>query len=187
MNMNSNETIQNKFKKILTVKNHDEKIELTTTMIHLNIMNEIANLMEIKSINKTELAEKLNVSKSYITQLFTADKIINLKLIAQIQDIFNIKFGITLFGEFMAIVPEDKQNLISDLATKENSSTIALTQSILNQGITLKTLKNVTSIATNITTGTSYMSGEYKDYLNDLQPIKPFTATQVNFPDQKTA
>lgn len=87
--MNKNENIENRFKKILKIKNKHEKIELITEMIHLNIMNKVANLMRQRSINKTQLAEKLNVSKRYITRLFTADKILNLKLIARMQEVLN--------------------------------------------------------------------------------------------------
>jgi len=95
--MNLNDNTENRFKKLIKIKNKDEKIQLITEMIHLNIMNELTLLMEQKFINKTQLAEKLNVSKSYITQLFTADKILNLKLISQIQDVFNITSCMTLY------------------------------------------------------------------------------------------
>lgn len=94
--MSSMEKIDNRFKNLIKIKNANEKIELSTEIMHLKIMNEISILMDKKFINKTLLAKKLNVSKSYITQLFTADKIINLKLLAQIQNAFDVTFNFSL-------------------------------------------------------------------------------------------
>lgn len=93
MNMTSNKTVHEAFKNILLVKNSKEKTETIASMIQLNIMHEVYSLMQTREMNKAQLAEKLGVSKSYITQLFSADKSINLKLIAQIQDIFEVKFN----------------------------------------------------------------------------------------------
>ena len=134
--MNSNENIENRFKKLLKIKNANEKIRLNTEMIHLNIMNELAQLMEHQSINKTQLAEKLNVSKSYITQLFTADKILNLKLISQIQDVLNVAFGMTFYDEYMVVVPFEEQPFIKILADKESIPIKNFVQNLLDASIT---------------------------------------------------
>jgi len=90
--MSSNNKIQEAFKNILSVKNEKEKIETFASIIQLDIMNDVSSLMQAKGMNKKQLAEKLGVSKSYVTQMFTVDKNINLKLIAQIQSVFNVKF-----------------------------------------------------------------------------------------------
>jgi len=92
--MNSNDDIEKRFKTLLKIKNENEKIQIKAEMLHLNIINEISQLMDKRSISKTQLADKLNVSKSYITQLFTGDKLINLKLLSQIQVIFDVSFTI---------------------------------------------------------------------------------------------
>jgi len=136
--MNSNENIENRLKKLLKIKNKNEKDQLITEMIHLKFMNELALLMDQKSINKSQLAKELNVSKSYITQLFTADKILNLKLISQIQDAFNITFGMTLNGEYMATVPVEDQPFIKKLADEDNISTNDYVQNLLNMSITVQ-------------------------------------------------
>lgn len=145
--MISNSDIQKKFNEIISIKNEKEKIDLMASIIHLNIMDEISQLMEEKSINKKRLSEELNVSKSYISQLFTADKIINLRQIAQIQNIFDVKFGVTFHKDYMAIVSSEFRSLISDIAKKENVSTNELTQNMLEQGIALKTYNKLYSIA----------------------------------------
>jgi transcriptional regulator with XRE-family HTH domain len=183
--MNTNDTIQSKFKKILTIKNKEEKTKILTSMIHLDIMSEITNLMELKSINKTELAKKLNVSKSYITQLFTADKLINLKLIAQIQDIFDVKFSISLYGNFTGSVPLEKQALINEIANRDNISTNRLTQNMLEQGIALKMFNNVQSIAcAKFKTLDAVIGFEEKIGSKSFEPI---TANQNNSRNEMTA
>ena len=133
MSMSSNENVENRFKKLLKIKNKNEKFQLIAEMLHLNMINEISNLMEQRRINKAQLAEKLDVSKSYITQLFTADKVINLKLIAQIQDIFGISFGITLNGGGRSLMEPNKQkrrkmqqnnNLQKDICRRQHGTAL---------------------------------------------------------------
>jgi len=92
-NMNSKKTIQDKFKEALDFKYKKEIIEFEAEMIHLDIMHEIQYLMDKYDINRTQLAKFLNVTKGYITQLFSGDKLINLKTLAKIQRIFKIKFS----------------------------------------------------------------------------------------------
>lgn len=98
--MNSKNNIEKNFKSIIQIKNKSEKIQLMTEFMHLKIMNEISKLMKNRSINKTQLADKLHVSKSYVTQLFTADKIINLNLLSIIQDAYDVTFNFTLDDNF---------------------------------------------------------------------------------------
>jgi len=78
-------------KDIFTFENDDEKLQFEAEIIHLDIMNEIKILMDAKNIKKADLAKKLKTSKGYITQLFSGDKLINLKTIAKIQQIFDVK------------------------------------------------------------------------------------------------
>jgi ribosome-binding protein aMBF1 (putative translation factor) len=52
--------------------------------------------MEKNNWSKADLAKKLNTSKSFITQLFYGDKLINLKTLAKIQQISNFKFRIAI-------------------------------------------------------------------------------------------
>jgi len=76
----------------LKFENEDERIELKASFIQIDILKEINTLMEEKNISRTELAKKLKKSKSFVSQLFSGDKALNLKMIAQFQEIFNAKF-----------------------------------------------------------------------------------------------
>ena len=94
--MDSKKTTQERFNEIFAFKNAKDKLQFEAEMMHLDIMYEIQCLMEKhENMTKSELANKLVVSKGYLTQLFTGDKLINLKTMAKLQRIFNIKFFIS--------------------------------------------------------------------------------------------
>lgn len=99
MSMNSKINVENKiqelFLDILSPKSFEDKITTQAQMIHLDLIHEIRGLMQLKEISsKKELAERLNTTSSYITQLFSGEKLVNLKLLAKLQLIFDTKFNI---------------------------------------------------------------------------------------------
>jgi transcriptional regulator with XRE-family HTH domain len=60
----------------------------------MDILQKVIELMKnSKNVsNKTELAKRLGKSKGFVSQLFSGDKILNLRMIAQLEEIFNSKF-----------------------------------------------------------------------------------------------
>lgn len=66
---------------------HDAKI------IQMKILNAMENSVAMPETKK-ELAKKLNTSASYITQLYRGDKLMNLEMMARIQEAFNIEFEV---------------------------------------------------------------------------------------------
>lgn len=85
--------IQERFKSILSFEDDNDKLEFETSLIHLDIIDNIIELMNERGYTKARLAKKLGTSKSYITQLFSGDKLVNLQLIAKLQRIFDVKFS----------------------------------------------------------------------------------------------
>ena len=79
---------------LFKVDNDEEKIELKTSIIQLDILDEVKKLMvyQHKKMTLTELAAKLGKSKSFVSQIFSGDKSINLKMIAHLEGIFKVKF-----------------------------------------------------------------------------------------------
>jgi transcriptional regulator with XRE-family HTH domain len=78
-------------------------IELERDMIQLRFISELEELMELKGINKMQLAGLLGVSASFLTQVFKAKKTLNLALLAKLNRIFDIRFEITSRSSFSAI------------------------------------------------------------------------------------
>lgn len=93
--MSSNDQqIMQELESLLSFENENEKLELEAELLHLKFVGVIEELMEQENITKAELAEKLSTSKSYITQLFTGDKLFNIKTLVKLQQALNFNFKI---------------------------------------------------------------------------------------------
>ncbi len=93
--MSSNDQqIMQDLESLLSLGNENEKLELEAELLHLKFVGVLEELMEQEKITKAELAEKLSTSKSYITQLFTGDKLLNIKTLAKLQRVLNFNFKI---------------------------------------------------------------------------------------------
>ncbi len=96
----------------LKFENDEDRIEVKASFIQLDILDEVKKLMEEKNISRTELAKKLKKSKSFVSQLFSGDKALNLKMIAQFQEIFNAKFipAFKDYSEYTQVKKYSKNN-----------------------------------------------------------------------------
>lgn len=83
-----------KLNKMLEFKSEREKTRLEEELLHLKFISSIEEIMDQKDINRTELADILNSSKSYISQLFSGYKMINIKTLSKIQKALNVTFRI---------------------------------------------------------------------------------------------
>lgn len=90
MIMSSNDLIKEVFK----FENDDDAVQFEAETIHLDLINEISKLMSLKNMNKAELAKALGTTKGYVSQLFSGEKLLNLKTLAKIQRIFGVKLNL---------------------------------------------------------------------------------------------
>jgi len=89
-----NEKMVNDLESLLSFNNKEEKIELEAELLHLKFIKVIEEAMKLEGISKTEIASQLTTSKSYITQLFSGDRLINMKTLARLQDVLDISFEV---------------------------------------------------------------------------------------------
>lgn len=89
-----NEKMMNELESLLAFNEEKEKLELEATLLHLKFVKIIEEAMKQEGLSKKNLAEKLDTSKSYITQLFSGDKLLNIKTLAKIEQHLNINFAI---------------------------------------------------------------------------------------------
>ncbi len=83
------------FLALLIPKTENEKLEFEAKMIQLDFISRLQELMKYRNIkSKKELAELLGTSPSFISQIFSGEKLINLKHIAKIQKALNVKYAI---------------------------------------------------------------------------------------------
>ena len=86
--------IDQEFESIFTEKSKEEELEHEAKMIMFRFLNELEKLNPEKPLKKKDLAQAINTSASFITQLYRGDKLINLHTLAKIQDAYNITFEI---------------------------------------------------------------------------------------------
>ncbi len=101
LNKKDNDKIISAFVEALKPQTQEEKIQFEAEKIHLDFIFLLKDLMERYGINRKQLAEKLGVAPSYLTQLFRGDRLLNLKMIAKIQEVFDVKFKIVPARELM--------------------------------------------------------------------------------------
>lgn len=133
MNMNAKEKNKidlmiKELENALKFENEEERIDVKASFIQLDILAEVKKIMKEKNISRTELAEKLKKSKSFVSQLFSGDKSLNLKMIAQLQEIFDAKF-IPAFKDYSEFILEkqiSKNNFLKSIYVQgwENSTPI---------------------------------------------------------------
>jgi len=80
----------------LRPQNETEKIEFAASQIHHLLIQKIIERMKEVKMTQSELALKMNVSKGFISQLWTGDKLINLKQLAQIIKILDSYISIEI-------------------------------------------------------------------------------------------
>jgi transcriptional regulator with XRE-family HTH domain len=87
--------VNNEFEHLFTFKNKKQELEHEARMIMFRFLSELENINKSENLlKKKELAQKIGVSASYITQIFNGAKLANFNLLAKIQDAFNITFEI---------------------------------------------------------------------------------------------
>lgn len=89
-------SIQSAFKEILRSSSDADKLEMEQDMLQLDILEYISSELKKKGIKRSELPSMLNVTKSFISQLFSADKRLNLEHLAKFQRILDEKFMVTM-------------------------------------------------------------------------------------------
>ena len=71
----------------------EEDLLFSDMVINSDVMQIIKILMKKKGIkNKAELAKELDVTKAYITKLFSGDKFFNVRLLTKFQNLFGVSF-----------------------------------------------------------------------------------------------
>jgi ribosome-binding protein aMBF1 (putative translation factor) len=125
-NIKSKNKSEERMKDILDFKNEQEKEEFELKMLSLQIVNAISDVMQYYGWNKAKLAEEMGTSKSYITQLFKGDKIVNLNFIAKLKRILKIKLNISFVlsaGNEINLVDKNTGKFISHQSYYKTNNT----------------------------------------------------------------
>ena len=94
--MSDVEALKNLAGNLFNFESEQEELEHIASMKSLSFLKGLKSHMEREGISKKDLAESLGTSKSYITQLFTGDRLLNLKLICRIEKALGVNFEMRL-------------------------------------------------------------------------------------------
>ncbi len=89
------EKILQDLESLLVIDNEKDKLELEAELLHLKFVKVVEKLMEDEGISKAQLADVLSTSKSYITQLFSGNKLLNIKTLVKLQRVLGFNFKIS--------------------------------------------------------------------------------------------
>ncbi len=88
--------LQDKLSKLLEPTDINDQIKVKEMIINSVIMEQIDFYLKDKGLNRSDLAKILGVSKSYVSQLFSCNKTINLNMIAAIEKHLDLSFFIKI-------------------------------------------------------------------------------------------
>lgn len=87
--------IKESFDELFNSFTDEELLDQEARLLSFHFLSEIESAMERQRMSKKVLAEKVNTSASYITQLFRGDRLANFNILAKIQRALGLKFEIT--------------------------------------------------------------------------------------------
>lgn len=80
------------FDHLFSFENKDVELQYKADAISLRILSEVEKICGKRNIKKAALASSVGTSKSYITQLFSGAKQVNMMIMAKFEDVLNITF-----------------------------------------------------------------------------------------------
>lgn len=98
--MRIKKSVKETFCEKIKIRSKSEKLELDEMILAARFLHSINNALDEKHMLLKEFAQQMDVSASYITQIFRGNKIPNLKFLAKAQDVLNIKFEISTSTSF---------------------------------------------------------------------------------------
>ena len=79
---------------LLDFDSEDDRIEFNADRIQLDLLGVVIRRMEELGVSKSELAARVGVSKSYVSQLIATDKRPSLKTLARLEDALQGRFSV---------------------------------------------------------------------------------------------
>ena len=99
------------------------------------IIGESIEIRSLLGISQQDLAKEMDTRQSAISRFENMGRLPSYNFIARLALALGHKPGLTLYGEYMAIVPTEDQALINAEAKKSGISTQLYTQYLLERGV----------------------------------------------------
>ena len=96
MNSKKINDLKDRFKKLDKFENYDEKIEHEKMVSMFSFLSDVQKIIDKRGWTRKKLAKEIGISASYLSQLYSGDKVINLELITKISKALDCSFKINL-------------------------------------------------------------------------------------------
>lgn len=113
----------------------ENKNDLDYWSPYSKIIIESIELRDQKALSQKALAKTMNTTQSVISRFENMGRLPSYDFVARLSQSLGHSLGMTLMGDFMAVVPIEKQNFIVEESKKKNISTNKFIQGLLNESI----------------------------------------------------
>jgi transcriptional regulator with XRE-family HTH domain len=100
-----------------------------------SLIMESVNLRGTKKISQADLAKAMKTRQSVISRFENMGRLPSYEFITRMSQAFGHAPGMTLFGDFMATVPLEKQKAVKDAAEKAGKSTQTFVNSLMSKAL----------------------------------------------------
>lgn len=123
MNMTYNKyNIEQSFTQLFEDRSIDDKYRRKALLIMARFLSEIEHIRRERRLKKKEIAKMLDVSPSYLSQLYSGDKLLNLETLAKFQEILDIRFDIkAVSNSAPLLVEKNKLQFLQKFYAQEGS------------------------------------------------------------------
>jgi len=94
MSLKNKQEIRKSFTEIVEPADENTSLEMETRLLMYRFLSEVEKISEERGITRKELARMIGTSASFITQLYTGTKTVNLATLAKFQKALNFSFRI---------------------------------------------------------------------------------------------
>jgi transcriptional regulator with XRE-family HTH domain len=116
----------------------ENKEDLDYWTAYSRVILESLHLRDKYEYSQSRLADILKTTQSVISRFENMGRLPSYDFLSRLALAFNDSLGITLTGNFMAVVPLEKQDLIKRLASQNQKQTQDYVQDLLNEIISQK-------------------------------------------------
>jgi transcriptional regulator with XRE-family HTH domain len=150
MNMNANnDKLKDKLNSLMSSLSEEDVLDVDKRVLSARFLSEIQKCLDVEEISRKDFAKKMNTSASFITQLFTGNKVVSMEFLAKAQKELNIDFQISAVSlaemnlENCKIVPLSMSSSAYNDIKNDNCINFWNAESTIKGNYRFETLENV--------------------------------------------
>lgn len=125
-----NKKLKQKMESILSLKNDKDKLAFETYVLQSDFLRVLEQLMDREGVKPADLARKIDVKPSFISQIFSGDKRLNLVHMALFQRVFKDKFIFSSYSLNLLNLNNEQENECKIIPIKTTFSNIEFIDNI---------------------------------------------------------